>query len=194
VEGNLIRHSWIKIYEQVPTLKVGDQIVQSWDMASTLSEAGDYTVGTTWLKRRDDYYLLDTLRGRWEYPEVRRRVVQHAQHHGAKMILIEKAGPGFHLLQDLCSSPPPGMPRPVGIVPQGSKVDRMAVRSCRFEAGQVWFPRDAEWLAPLLDELLAFPAGKHDDQVDSISQFLNWASNRRIGPRLATFPGMIIHA
>ncbi|MET4120500.1 hypothetical protein ABIB90_007540 [Bradyrhizobium sp. JR4.1] len=39
-------------------------------------------------------------------------------------------------------------------------------------------PSDAPWLDEYLSELLAFPYGRHDDQVDSTSQFLNWAATR----------------
>ena len=52
---------------------------------------------------------------------------------------------------------------------------RMEAQTPRFEAGHVLLPKEAPWLADLLDELLAFPRGRHDDQVDSVSQFLKWA-------------------
>ena len=52
---------------------------------------------------------------------------------------------------------------------------RMEAQTPRFEAGHVLLPKEAPWLATFLDELLAFPRGRHDDQVDSVSQFLKWA-------------------
>ena len=48
----------------------------------------------------------------------------------------------------------------------------MAIQSAKFENGQVFFPKEAPWLADLEEELFAFPSGPHDDQVDSISQAL----------------------
>ena len=48
----------------------------------------------------------------------------------------------------------------------------MAIQSGKFESGQVFFPKEAPWLADLEAELFAFPNGRHDDQVDSISQAL----------------------
>ena len=48
----------------------------------------------------------------------------------------------------------------------------MAIQSAKFENGQVFFPKEAPWLRDLEDELFAFPNGRHDDQVDSISQAL----------------------
>ena len=41
-----------------------------------------------------------------------------------------------------------------------------------FQAGQVLFPEKAVWLPELEREMLEFPASTHDDQVDSISQYL----------------------
>jgi phage terminase large subunit-like protein len=56
----------------------------------------------------------------------------------------------------------------------------MMAQSDKIEAGQVYLPRQAEWLDTLLLELLAFPNGRHDDQVDSVSQFLKWAALRKL--------------
>lgn len=92
------------------------------------------------------------------------------------------------LLQDLWRDLPRGMARPLGQKPEGSKVDRMVAQSAKIEAGQVHLPREAEWLDTFLHELLAFPNGRHDDQVDSVSQFLKWTSLR--GPFDLTMIGM----
>ena len=54
----------------------------------------------------------------------------------------------------------------------------MSAQSARIEAGQVHLPRAAEWLDDFRTELLQFPHAKYDDQVDSLSQFLNWIEQR----------------
>jgi hypothetical protein len=48
----------------------------------------------------------------------------------------------------------------------------MAIQAAKFESGKVFFPRQAPWLPDLEAELFSFPASRHDDQVDSISQAL----------------------
>ena len=63
--------------------------------------------------------------------------------------------------------------------PDGSKADRMVAQSAKIEARHVHLPKQADWLDSFLLELLAFPHGRHDDQVDSVSQFLKWAATRR---------------
>jgi len=142
-------------------------------------EANDFSVCTTWRIVRADYYLIDVFRARLEYPELRRKIASLAARHGAGAILIEKAGPGITLLQDLRHDLPVGMSRPIGQKPEGSKIDRMAVHVHKIEAGHVHLPREADWLDSFLLELLAFPNGRHDDQVDSVSQFLKWAAVRK---------------
>ena len=69
---------------------------------------------------------------------------------------------------------PAGMTRPIGVKPEGSKVDRMAAQSAKIEAGHVYLPKSAAWLGEFLMEHLSFPNCRHDDQVDSVSQFLRW--------------------
>jgi hypothetical protein len=84
----------------------------------------------------------------------------------------------MQLLHDLQRDPPSGMIRPIGVKPDGSKADRMVAQSAKIEAGHVHLPCDANWLDNFLLEILGFPQGRHDDQVDSVSQFLKWASSR----------------
>ena len=49
-----------------------------------------------------------------------------------------------------------------------------AVQTDKIERGMVLIPRAADWLPEFKRELLAFPNGRHDDQVDSMTQFLDW--------------------
>jgi hypothetical protein len=50
----------------------------------------------------------------------------------------------------------------------------------KIERGLILIPREADWLPAFKRELLAFPNGKYDDQVDSMAQFLDWIG-RRLG-------------
>jgi predicted phage terminase large subunit-like protein len=180
LEGNLIKRDWFRRYELLPQKGPRDQIVQSWDTATMTGPANDYSVCTTWLMIKNDYYLMDVFRGRLQYPDLRRKVGGLAGRYGAETILIEDAGPGMQLLQDLQRDTPSGMNRPIGVKPDGSKTDRMVAQSAKIEAGHVHLPREADWLDNFLLEILGFPQAKHDDQVDSVSQFLKWTSTRAL--------------
>jgi len=177
LEGHDIRREWFRSYDHLPR-DCAKRIVQSWDVAMMTGDANDYSVCTTWWIIKADYYLVDVFRARLQYPDLRRKVASLASKHAAGTILIENAGPGMALLQDLWRDPPRGTPRPIGRNPEGSKVDRMVAQSAKMEAGHVHLPTEADWLDMFLHELLAFPNGRHDDQVDSVSQFLKWSSLR----------------
>jgi predicted phage terminase large subunit-like protein len=84
--------------------------------------------------------------------------------------LIEDKGSGTSLIQQLQTEHIYCTP----CKPDGSKIERFASASVAFEQRRVIFPQSAPWLEALQRELLAFPGTKHDDQVDSVSQFLNW--------------------
>jgi predicted phage terminase large subunit-like protein len=189
LEGNLVRRDWFRFYDQLPE-ESAKRIVQSWDIAMATGATNDYSVCTTWQIIKNDYYLIDVFRDRLKYPDLRRKVANLADKHRAVAIIIEDAGLGMALLQDLWRDLPRGMVRPIGQKPDGSKVDRMIAQSAKIEAGHVKLPREANWLDTLLLELLAFPNGRHDDQVDSVSQFLNWASLRKLNMGIAFIPGL----
>ncbi len=179
VEGNIVHRSWIRYYDKPPTRTTEDRIVQSWDTAMKSTEFSDYSVCTTWLERGNELYLLDVYRHRLEYPDLKRVANCMVDQWQADLVLIEDKGSGSSLIQELRHQG-----RSIkAIQPNSDKVTRAWTAIALFEAGQVFFPKDASWLAALENELLAFPNGKHDDQVDSISQFLNWKKNRIYGPK-----------
>lgn len=192
--GNLVKREWIKWHEATPDQGPGAQIVQSWDVASTTADTSNWSVCTTWSMVGRSYSLIDLWRGRLEFPHLARKLIALALEHSPNRILVEQAGPGLHLIQHLRANPEPGIPLPVGIKPHADKVVRMEAQSARFEAGQVRLPRDAPWLGELLHEILAFPNSRYDDQIDSVSQFLNWAEElQTTRPRVSLAAPIIIH-
>jgi len=168
--GNLIDWSWFRWYE-APNPKV-EQYVVSWDTAMKATELSDYSVGTVWGIMCDFYYLLDLVRLRLDYPALRRKVIEMYHRWHRPNVLIEDAGSGTSLIQDLKEH----RIRAVPIRPVADKIVRMAAQSAKIEAGRVLLPRHAPWLDDLRTEILAFPHGLHDDQVDSIAQALRWIS------------------
>ena len=172
--GNLLKREWFQFYDGAPTWDRADRIIQSWDTAGSRAQLADYTVCTTWKIWGNDCYLIDVYRARLDFPALRKAMNKLAQKFRPRNILIEDNGTGQSLLQELYSDRPAWMPYPTAIRPREDKVMRMSSASYLIERGQVYFPEKAEWLADFLEELLAFPHGRHDDQVDSVSQFLNW--------------------
>ncbi|MDX2035337.1 MAG: phage terminase large subunit [Isosphaeraceae bacterium] len=149
--------------------------MQSWDTASRTNDSNDWSACTTWLVREQQSYLLDVLRARLEFPDLRREIISRSKMAGADYVLIEDAGAGMHLIQDLNRE---GHVPLIPIRPVGEKIVRLQAATVAIEGRRVWLPESADWLADFLVEVLAFPRGRFDDQVDSLSQFLNWAANR----------------
>ena len=168
--GGMIKWQWFQSYRELPPRGPNSQIVQSWDTASKASELNDYSVCTTWQVEGDDCYLIHVARGRLEYPDLKKRVPALAHAHKADAVLIEDSGSGTSLIQDLRREGA----RCIAIKPEGDKVTRMCAVSAHIEAGYVYLPERAPWLDDFQTEVLQFPNGRHDDQVDSMSQFLNW--------------------
>ncbi|MCH7956911.1 MAG: phage terminase large subunit, partial [Proteobacteria bacterium] len=74
--------------------------------------------------------------------------------------------------------------RPISIHPKGDKLTRMVAHTAILEAGYVHLPESAGWLPDFQTEMLLFPRGSHDDQVDSVSQFLTWVTQPQANPQI----------
>lgn len=64
--------------------------------------------------------------------------------------------------------------------PKLDKVTRLEAQTARLETGRYVLPTSTPWLESLRRELMAFPMGKHDDQVDSLVQFVEWSASPRV--------------
>jgi len=169
-QGEIVKWEWFRTYDHLPGSAPDDRIVQSWDTASTAGQLSDFSVCTTWLVKGKDYYLKHIMRAKLLYPDLKLEIINQAQAHGASQVIIEDKGSGTSLIQDLqCTS---GVPRPTPFKPDTDKITRMSAQSSRIQAGQVHLPQREAWLEEFRAELAQFPHGKHDDQVDSLSQFL----------------------
>jgi len=118
-----------------------------------------------------DIYHIDVIRGRLEVPDLQRQSEAVHLQYRLDETIIEETDIGRALFQELRRH---SLCRPIMWRPQFDKTARLLAQSPKFEIGQVLLPRGAPWLADYVAELLAFPNGLHDDQVDSTSQALNW--------------------
>jgi predicted phage terminase large subunit-like protein len=171
--GGMIKRIWLRYYEthELPERTYRVKVIQSWDTAAKDGAQNDWSVCTTWLVVDGIYYLLDVTRVRCEYPRLRDAAIALAQRFKPTSVLIEDACTGSALASDLR----PHLRSPVKLVPvDRDKKGRLYVQQAKFEAGCVLFPKGAAFLAELEAELLTFPQSRHDDQVDSISQALNY--------------------
>lgn len=168
--GALFKAPWLKRYDESPEPHRVQGIFQSWDTAYSTDEANDYSVCSTWALSGRNCYLLDIFRERLEFADLEKAIYRLRQEWKADLVIVEKAGSGISLGQNIRRG---GDNRWLqAISPAGSKRDRASEQSPKFERGEIWLPTEAPWLRTFEEELLAFPHGKHDDQVDSVVQFL----------------------
>jgi predicted phage terminase large subunit-like protein len=167
--GAMIKRHWIKRYVELPP-RERSLILQSWDTASKGGPGNDFSVCTTWFISRDRrWYLIDVWRKRVDYPELKAAVRTLASYHAAKRVLVEDAGAGISLVQELLGE----VDGILAVKPDRDKITRMSVVSAKFESGLVFLPERAAWLVDFEAELFAFPGSRHDDQCDSVSQALS---------------------
>jgi predicted phage terminase large subunit-like protein len=122
--------------------------------------------------------VLDVYRERVDYPTLKRAVVAQFEQWRPQIILVEDRSSGMQLIQELSSGV---QGRIKAISPTGHKTMRLQAQTTQFANGMVIFPEEAPRLNDCLKELLSFPKGKYDDQVDSISQALGMDAGSRKG-------------
>jgi len=168
--GGLFKAEWFATtYREVPTLK---RTVTAWDTAYGKSGTeGDFSAAATIAETEDSYLVIDCLRERLTFPELRRRMIGHAERFNPSAVLIEDSGAGVSLLQELRAQTTLPV---VAVKPETSKVLRAQTITGLCEAGKVRLPETASWKTDLLEELLSFPHGAHDDLTDAFCYALRY--------------------
>jgi len=178
--GGLIKLNWFSRYSELPQ-KNPYRIVQSWDTASKIGELNDYSVCTTWYEYNNAYYIVDILRLKLEFPELKKMINFQAERYKPNAIIIEDKGSGIQLIQDLKQETKLSI---IPFMPDGDKATRMIGQTPKIESGRVFIPEKSSWLQDFEHEMAQFPNGKHDDQIDSMSQALQWLGTLQIAPRI----------
>ena len=175
-EGGIIKKRWVERwdYDDPPSC---DFIIQTFDTAFSTRTTADFTVIQTWGifdMPEEDYdgrelwgsnlILLGSTRGKFEYPDLRRISQELYNEYKPDVCIIEKKASGQSLIQDLRRSGLPVME----YTPDKDKVSRVYAASPMLESGRVWLPSNKRWADELMEELITFPPGRHDDQVDAL--------------------------
>ena len=171
-EGALIKREWWRKWDKdwVPALS---HVIQSYDTAYLKKETADFSAITTWGIFRpsddsgDNLILLDAIKGRWEFPELRRRALANYKYWDPETVLIEAKAAGLPLTYELRQMDIPV----VNFTPSKGNDKHVRVNSVAplFESGMIWAP-DQKFAEEVIEECAAFPHGDHDDLVDSTTQ------------------------
>ena len=172
-EGAIIKREWWQKWERdfIPPLQ---HVIQSYDTAFLKKETADYSAITTWgvFYNNEDsgpqLILLDAIKDRFEFPELRRIAYQQYQYWQPETVLVEAKASGLPLTYELRKM---GIPV-INYTPSrgNDKHTRVNAVAPLFESGQIWAPVDKEFAQEVIEECAAFPYGDHDDLVDSMTQ------------------------
>ncbi len=166
----MVKATWFRSYVPGEQPRF-DRVIQSWDTANKSTELSDYSVCTTWGQKSRKIYLLDVLRERLDYPDLKRAVRHQAERFRPANILIEDKASGTQLIQELIEEGVYGVTR---YEPTMEKVMRLHSITSTIEDGFVYLPTKGDWLPGYVHELTTFPGAKYDDQADSTSQAFDW--------------------
>jgi predicted phage terminase large subunit-like protein len=171
-DGNFFTKPMIRFYTHAPVRRFRT-IYQAWDFAITEKQTSDYTVGCTLLQdENDNLFVLDVKRFRSDDSvEIVETILDYYVEWGADLIGFEDgqiwktmAGQFERRCKERRLYPPHETLQPL----TDKKVRAMPLRG-RMQLGKVHFPENMEWFDDCRKELMSFPAGKHDDQVDALA-------------------------
>lgn len=136
------------------------------DVAASEKEQADYSVAATWVVTVDrDLLLWDLERVRFQGPDLMPWLRRIYYEQRPAIIGIERLGHGLQVIQELLRD---GLPI-VRLEPDKDKVSRALPACARYEEHRIFHPRGASWVDEMESEMLVFPNGAHDDQVDAIA-------------------------
>ena len=179
ISNEYIKRKWIQWYIKTPTFNF---IYQSWDTAIKTGINNDYSVCTSWGITNNAYYLIDIFKKKLNYPDLKNIIIEKYNEFNPSGVIIEDKSSGQQLIQDLKQMSQIPI---IKFIPKNSKFIRFISVLSIFESKNIYLPNNSTWLAELESELFSFPESEHDDQVDSIIQFLIWHKNyRNLKPRI----------
>ena len=176
-ESAIVKREWWKIWEEDEPPQC-NFVLMSWDTAFEKTQRADYSALTTWgvFYQPDDsgveqanIILLNAYRERMEFPRLKQVAIEEYKEWEPDSIIIEKKASGAPLIYEMRAM---GVPVQEFTPTKGNdKIARLNAVSDLFASGMVWAP-NTHWAEEVMDEVASFPAGEHDDYVDSTSMAL----------------------
>jgi predicted phage terminase large subunit-like protein len=176
--GGLIKRKYIHIIDHCPKIRPDGYWWVSIDSALSTSETADYSALTLGYSNSDGHFVLYVERGRWDYEMLKCKALCYVRRFGDDVIfIVEAAGSGISLIEYMRKA----QLRCFHHQAKHDKVERASLVLPLFLAGRVHICNVKShngWVEEFINELLTFPNGRHDDQVDSLVQALRWAEPR----------------
>jgi predicted phage terminase large subunit-like protein len=167
-EGGLFKRKWFtRIVERAPQHL---RWYRGYDLAVSTRDTADYFASfrCAFDKRTGDLYIADGMRKRMEFPDQRRYIISRMREERNTVHGIEQALHGQAFLQELRRQERVFARAVTGVRVTADKFTRALAWAARAEDGKVVMVR-GPWIEEFLEEVTAFPNGRHDDQIDAVS-------------------------
>jgi len=181
--GNLIKLDWWRYYPEDLKPSNFQAIIITGDTAFSKEATADFSVFCVMgLTQDGDIYLLDVIRGKWDFPELKQRLIginNQWRGRGLRACYVEDRASGQSLIQEMRRE------SGVAIIPykvSRDKVSRVNSITPIIEGGRVFLPKTAEWLDEFIAETVAFPSSTNDDQIDAFTMGVDILSRQSITP------------
>lgn len=160
LEGGYFKRKWFsERYNSLPRMQ---RVIQTVDAAFKVGLDNDYSVIATWGTDGVNYYVIDIVRAKLEFHELKAAMKDQFWKHQPSGVYVEEAAAGISIIQEFQrESMLPVIGKPVF----GNDISRALAITGICEAGKVKLPARAAWVADWVEEHISFPNGAHDDQV-----------------------------
>lgn len=172
--GNIISPDWFQFFSEQP--EKYSRLIISVDCTFTDADTSDYVAMAVIAQVGAQFFLLDMVREKLDVINTMIRLQAKCRQWRPTAVLVEAAANGHAVLTMMKHK----IPNLIGIKPAqlGPKVVRVQACAPIIEAGNFYLPTRQTWVEPFIKECAIFPAGKNDDQIDAVSQALNWLTKR----------------
>lgn len=184
-KGNVINFDDFGFFDSSP---FGAETFQSWDIALKDGKDNDYSVCITAKYKDNILYIENIQRFKFDMLTLANKMQELYQIFTCNHLIVEESSISTHLLQYIQSQ---SNLYPIKYKPQCDKVTRANNASLFISSGRVLLRRNAAWLDDFKSEINAFPNGKHDDQVDSLTQLIGVINNGQLCCNLNTIANAI---
>lgn len=176
LKNSLLKYEWVMRYKSIHIKEYeSGNIIMSCDTAS--SNTGDYNAIVKILSINNKYYIIDVVRIQCSYIDFKNLLINICNKESPNTLIIENKSSGSMLIEEI-KNKCPHVPT-IKFTPKECKMTRFLQTLSFFEAGDIFFPYNANWLADFENEIFLFPNTQNDDQVDALSQFFLWLKNKK---------------
>ena len=174
--GLIFKPEWWRFY--VPGSVQFERVAISVDAAFKGAESSDFVAIQAWGFVGPRSYLIERDTERRGFVATKHAIKAMAMRYAGPAVVIEDAANGPAIIEELRREF-----SVIAVTPKVGKTARAEACTPDIEAGNVYLPdpAGAPWVESLIDLAAKFPRVANDDDIDAMTQALNWRRQRAWG-------------